>query len=202
MQRKIFRIEQTAAAQLAPSTHEVMQAPALREARAPDHDAELKPELAMRVIAQFQSELAALFKADNEYCMKRAAGELGAAVEGMEKAACSILNSAESIDDNAKALSAALKSNYEKGLAQDIQDNVTRIYEACNFQDLAGQRLGKVVSTLNKLEHELSSLLLRYGNSPTKSEAAKDGDLRFINGPKLDGDSGHASQKDIDTMFG
>ena len=31
---------------------------------------------------------------------------------------------------------------------------------------------------------------------------ARDGDARLLNGPKLDGDVGHASQDDIDAMFG
>ena len=28
-----------------------------------------------------------------------------------------------------------------------------------------------------------------------------DGDNKFLNGPKLDGDDGHSSQDDIDAMF-
>jgi chemotaxis protein CheZ len=30
---------------------------------------------------------------------------------------------------------------------------------------------------------------------------AKSGDRALLNGPKLDGDAGHASQSDIDAMF-
>jgi len=37
-----------------------------------------------------------------------------------------------------------LKDNFERGLAQDIRDQVTQIFEACNFQDLTSQRVVKV----------------------------------------------------------
>ncbi len=60
--------------------------------------------------------------------------------------------SAEVVDDSAKALTATLKDDYKRGLAQDIQDHVVQIYEACNFQDLAGQRIGNVVATMAMLE--------------------------------------------------
>ena len=87
--------------------------------------------------------------------MARAAGELGAAVDGMEKATEKILKSAEVIDDSAKALAAALKTDYERGLAQDIQEHVVQIYEACNFQDLGGQRIGNVIETLTTIEDQV-----------------------------------------------
>ena len=60
-----------------------------------------------------------------------------------------ILKSTEVIDESAKALAATMKTDYERGLAQDIQDQVVQIYEACNFQDLAGQRIGNVIATLD-----------------------------------------------------
>jgi chemotaxis protein CheZ len=78
--------------------------------------------------------------------MTRAAGDLGAAIEGMETATQKILASAEAIDDCARALASALSNDYHHCLAQDVQDHVVRIYEACNFQDLAGQRIGKVIA--------------------------------------------------------
>ena len=138
--------------------------------------------------------------------MARAGGELGAAVEGMEKATDRILKSGEAIDDKAKAFAATLKNDYERGLAQDIQDHVIEIYEACNFQDLSGQRIGKVIDTLNGIEERVAAALARYnafarpGVSPATPEAPASNGL--INGPRLDGDGGHASQRDIDAMFG
>lgn len=136
--------------------------------------------------------------------MARAAGELGAAVDAMEKSTDNILRSAEIIDDNAKTLSNSLKSDYKCGLAQDILDQLTSIYEACNFQDIAGQRIGKVIGTLNQIEDALTRMLARSrnrmgGKTALASPAAR---RNLLNGPRLDGDTGHASQGEIDALFG
>jgi chemotaxis protein CheZ len=107
------------------------------------------------------------------------------------------------IDDSAKALAAAPKTDYERGLAQDIQDHVVKIYEACNFQDLAGQRIGNVIATLNLIEDRVAGILDRCkspsGETPTGKPSSGRG---LLNGPRLDGASGHTSQSDIDALFG
>jgi chemotaxis protein CheZ len=97
-------------------------------------------------------ELSVLINDGKDRRMARAAGELGAAVESMETATQNILASAEVIDDCARALASALSDGYQRGLAQDVQDHVVRIHEACNFQDLAGQHIGKVIATLVMVE--------------------------------------------------
>jgi chemotaxis protein CheZ len=166
---------------------------------------ELARELAavQDTIARNRRELAALIGDGKNPRFTRAAGELGAAVAGMEKATHKILHEAERIDEYARTLGSTLKTDYERGLAQDIQDHTVQIYEACNFQDLAGQRIAKVIDTLNLVEAQLSAMLARCDGRAAEGAApghAAAGGL--INGPKLDGDSGHASQHDIDKIFG
>ena len=148
-------------------------------------------------------ELAALIGDSQERHMAHAAGKLGAAIEGMEKATEKILKSAEVIDDSAKALAAAMKTDYERGLAQEIQDHVVKIYEACNFQDLSGQRIGHVIETLNSIEDQVEGMLERHNGRPADAPAGKPfARPALLNGPRLDGDSGHTSQSDIDALFG
>ncbi len=100
-----------------------------------------------------------------------------------------ILHEAERVDEYARTLGSTLKTDYERGLAQDIQDHTVQIYEACNFQDLAGQRIAKVIETLNLVEAQLSAMLARCNGQATRSagQVATCGGL--INGPKLDGDT-------------
>lgn len=180
----------------------------------PDHASEAHPwmekqssvahELAaiQSAIARNMRELSVLINEGNERRMTCAAGELGAAVGGMETATQKILASAEVIDDCARALAAALNNDYHHGLAQDLQDHVVRIYEACNFQDLAGQRIGKVIAMLIMIEERLVAMIQRYsGTSEQATEATKPSSSNLINGPRLDGAGGHASQHDIDAMF-
>jgi chemotaxis protein CheZ len=221
VQRKVFRVEKMFAGRraAAPAVDaeqrhaldeiKALRAPATRRDGLPDASVQsLQRELARihEAIAHDKRELAALVGDRNERRMARAAGELGAAVEGMEKATEKILKSTETIDDGAKALAATLKTDYERGLAQDIQDHVVKIYEACNFQDLAGQRIGNVIRTLNMLEDQVAGMLERCSTlaRPGDSAAAARSSCErgLLNGPRLDGDCGHASQRDVDAMFG
>jgi chemotaxis protein CheZ len=137
--------------------------------------------------------------------MARVSRELGAVVGGTEKATQQILEAAEYIVETANKLSAAVKSGQEAGIAQDIQDRVMQIFEACNFHDLTSQRISKVVATLKLVEDhiaqmvEIWSAIERFTNYVGRL-TPPDGD-GFLNGPKLEGDEGHASQNDIDAMF-
>jgi chemotaxis protein CheZ len=137
--------------------------------------------------------------------MARITQELAAVKEGTTEATDRILKAAETIEQTSSTLVAALKGGHEQGMAQDIQDQVTQIFEACNFHDLTSQRISKVVSTLKMVEDhiaqmvEIWSAIERFTNYVGRL-APPDGDS-MLNGPKLDGDEGHASQNDIDAMF-
>lgn len=160
--------------------------------------------LIRETIARNKRDLGGLIGDGNERHMARAADELGAAVDGMETATERILKAVEIIDDSAKALTASLKDDYKRGLAQDIQDSVMRIYKSCNFQDIAGQRIGKVIATLTVIEEQVAGVLARCNGIPASQPQSRPGlsaERGLINGPKLDGDAGHASQRDIDKMF-
>jgi chemotaxis protein CheZ len=71
---------------------------------------------------------------------------------------------------------------------------VTRIYEACNFQDITGQRISKVVATLKTIETRLVSLAAAVGHGggaaakagkPGPQDGAKPSDADLLNGPQL-----------------
>jgi chemotaxis protein CheZ len=124
--------------------------------------------------------------------------ELSAVVNGTERATQKILAAAEAIDSTANNLSAALKGKIEQNLAQDIQDLVVEIFEACNFQDLIGQRVTKVSGTLRFVEDHIARVLDEIKN-PTAT-TRRDG-AQTLHGPRLDSDDGHASQGEIDALF-
>ncbi len=139
--------------------------------------------------------------------MARVGQELDAVVTGTEQATEKILKSAEDIDQIANNMSSLLKGEYAQGLAQDVRDHVVQIFEACNFQDLTGQRIGKVLSTLKFIEEHIDRMqeiwhdIERAVPAPAAAPRNPNDDSKFLNGPKLDGDSGHASQADIDVIF-
>lgn len=189
MQRKVFRIEQMMASN-GERRRVPMPAPA-----ASDHELIALHDL----ITRHKRDLAALIHDGEQRRLTLAAGELGAAIESMEKATHDILKSAESVDASARLLGANAKSDRERVLTRDIQNQVAQIYEACNFQDLAGQRIGKVIEMLGMVEGQLAAILAHGNGAASPSAKSED---RLLNGPKLDGASGHVSQRDIDILFG
>ena len=135
----------------------------------------------------------------------RVTQELAAVKEGTTVATDRLLKAAETIEQTSSTLAAALKGGHEQGLAQDIQDQVTQIFEACNFHDLTSQRITKVVTTLKQVEDHLLQMveiwnaIERFTNYVGRLTPPNNDSM--LNGPKLDGDEGHASQNDIDSMF-
>ena len=139
--------------------------------------------------------------------MAKVNGELGAVVGGTEQATQQILEAAEAIDQAATALSKNISPDQQKLLSEEIQERVVSIFEACNFQDLTGQRISKVMSTMKFIEQHINAMMDIWGGvDAIKAHAppivdTREGDAKLLNGPKLDGDVGHASQDDIDALF-
>ena len=112
----------------------------------------------------------------------------------------------EYIDETANTLSARL-AGQDAELANDIQEKVLHIFEACNFQDLTGQRITKVINTLRFIEDRIIKMMDIWGGVDAIKQHApaiidtRVGDARLLNGPKALDDEGHASQDDIDAMF-
>ena len=77
-----------------------------------------------------------------------------------------IITAAEDIEDAADTLAACLKQRQQKALAHDIQDHVIRIFEACNFQDLSGQRINKVMATLTFVEERVARMVAIWSSLP------------------------------------
>jgi chemotaxis protein CheZ len=139
--------------------------------------------------------------------MARMTGELGAVVGGTEEATQQILEATEAIDQAATALAKVTSPDQQRLLSEEIQERVVSIFEACNFQDLTGQRISKVMATMKFIEHHITVMMDIWGGvDAIKAHAPgtvddRVGDARLLNGPKLAGDAGHASQDDIDAMF-
>jgi chemotaxis protein CheZ len=81
---------------------------------------------------------------------------------------------------------------------------VTRIFEACNFQDITGQRITKVVRTLKHIEGKIEVLIQALGEEVQKthrSAAAADpnNEDSLLNGPQLPGNA--IDQSEIDKLL-
>jgi chemotaxis protein CheZ len=146
-------------------------------------------------IAIAKSEIAALRVDDiTDHDIPFATDELDAIVAHTAHATHAILASCEMLDEVAESISG--------DGATKLQDAVTRIYEACSFQDITGQRITKVVTTLKAIEAKVAHIIGTFGPSAgslqrTVEHVASDADL--LNGPQL---PAHAmDQSDIDKLL-
>jgi chemotaxis protein CheZ len=211
--RHVFRIEQLGAARFEQPTGEANEsrerailrelgalramlvptaaAPNVNGRRAPQNDRQ-------KLVAELRLVLAAMRGQRAERnggaatAPVRIADELDAVIQDSDIAAQRILTAAEHIDQAANDLVGLLKGNFERGLAQDIRDRVTQIFEACNFQDLTSQRVAKVRASFNRLDRHIAGTL---------EELARADMAPPPHGPRLGDDTGHVSQSDIDSLF-
>lgn len=174
--------------------------------------AKLKHELDLMqaAIARTKSEIVALrYDGASSERIRSVTDELDEVVAGTEGATETILSAAEIIDNNASGLSASLSAT-DAGQALEIQEQVIAIFEACNFQDITGQRINKVVTALRFIEERVESMLEIWGASSFEGvDAAEHGagdadepeGRSLANGPSMPQAEDQASQADIDALF-
>lgn len=125
-----------------------------------------------------------------------ATDELDAIVTHTAQATESILETCETLDD--------LASSLPEPYGAKLQEATTRIYEACSFQDITGQRINKVVQTLKRIEAKVAQIIATFGGEgeapppPEPPAAAPEGD-GLMNGPALPGAA--MDQSDIDRLL-
>jgi chemotaxis protein CheZ len=154
-----------------------------------------------RIMAEARRDLAALQANDmRQRDLPGATDELSAVVSATESATNAILDSVEAIEKIAGTLA--------PDAGDPIRDGVTRIYEACNFQDLTGQRISKVVNVLKEVDRTVLGLMDAFGialdpaaaralaSAPPKS---KGGEADLLNGPQMPGAG--QDQASVDALF-
>lgn len=152
-------------------------------------------------ISDSRSEISQMDSAHKSKEFASSQDELDAIVEATANATNKILDTAEQIQDIAK--SAGVPVHVQK----DIVQKITVIFEACTFQDITGQRIQKVVKTMQSVEEKLGKLMTAVKDSgvladidnQVKATHEKSGDDKLMSGPQLTGKG--RSQDDIDTMF-
>ena len=170
-----------------------------------------------RAINDTRKEMASLHVgAPSTVGMDQLSGELGAVLTQTEAAANNILASAEAIDSEIGLMKQAIakKKNFSDHVVT-IEAEISKLYEACHFQDLTGQRVARVSDTLSFIEKQISRLTDIWGGlqaidhllaaeAAAKAEEEETvGDHALANGPQLVAeDIGHVNQLEIDALFG
>lgn len=151
-------------------------------------------------IRESRQEIKALRQDEAGASFTTAADELEEIVNEAMTATNTIMSAAEGIEEVANDLA-------DNEQADRLRNEATRIYEACGFQDITGQRITKVVRTLQSIEERVNALAAVCGAglgdaAPAATPAPKkDGD-GLLNGPGLSGGGGGAkTQDEIDALF-
>jgi len=152
-----------------------------------------------RTVARAKQEIASLRVDDiTQSHIPSATDELDAIVGHTAQATNEILDCCEVLEKVAGRIGG------EEAAA--LGDAITRIYEACGFQDITGQRIGKVVTALKAIEARVAAVTERFmADAPARPAAPPPVDptategRRLAEGPQLPGAG--VSQADIDRLL-
>lgn len=157
------------------------------------------------VILETRREIASLSSSKNGQKINSVTDQLDAVVGDTEKATNSILEAVESIEDKNESLQLHASSPEEVENIEAISSAVMKIYEACNFQDVTGQRISKVVTTLSFVDERISKMIDILGGEEELQELDVvemvqqfDEDVE-LSGPRPEGHE--ISQEEIDSLF-
>ena len=153
-------------------------------------------------ISKTQDELKNLKSDDQEGGKKldEATNELDEIVKATANATDTILDCSERIQN---AVSNIETNDENKVYINNINNEVTKIFESCSFQDITGQRITKVVNALRYIENRVNEMLRIWDNDAVapKSQSLDDirEDAHLLNGPQSEGQG--VKQEDIDKLF-
>jgi len=152
-----------------------------------------------RTIAAAKQEIASLQVEDiNGTFIPSATDELDAIVEATARATNEILDACETFE--------AVSAETGGEVAAQLQHATTRIYEACSFQDITGQRITKIVATLKTIEGRIDAIVEAFGDRvpgeprpPARPAPQPSGEAALLNGPQLPGNG--VDQAEIDRLL-
>jgi chemotaxis protein CheZ len=145
-----------------------------------------------RIISETRAEVVAL-RAEkiDEAIIPSATDELAAIVSHTAQATHEIIDTCEQLENLANRMPEA---------ADALTAATTRIYEACAFQDITGQRIAKVVNALQAIEARIAKARSNVALMPAEVLAKPASDpASLLNGPQLAGPA--ISQSAIDALF-
>lgn len=155
-------------------------------------------------IEETKREIVSLRKSDRDEDKILTAGEaLRAVVQDTEKATDGIIGSVEQIEEICGQL-VAQSGGAGQNLADALNEHVMAIFEHCNFQDITGQRITKVVNTMEFIDERIARMMEIWGGADgfaqievEATETQPEGEI--LDGPAMPGQS--ISQDDIDALF-
>lgn len=138
-------------------------------------------------INQAKTEIAALKPEQvKEEFLPKATDELDAIVQATSNATNRIMDSVDIVSQ--------IAGNLTGDDQKDLMAAVNNIYEACSFQDITGQRIAKVVTTLKVIENRIERMMATLNGTAVADDYKDQLPTGWV--------TGGAGQGDIDSKLG
>ena len=162
-------------------------------------------------IQRFREEIAHMIQrdgGDDKNRFENISDQLDAIIKATEDATHIILEGMERIDSVTERLRAVSDPAALPALCDELEQISVDTMQACTFQDITGQRVTKIVRSMQFVEARVDSMLDIWGREEVQElarRAADDadepsGDEALLNGPALEGQQA-ISQAEIDALF-
>lgn len=170
---------------------------------------QLKQELGalFRYLQRVRQEIAAIDRpADQDHGFENMGDQMDAIVQATEAATNTIIEAMESTDETNRKLREGITDPDQVMLLDQINTNVNKVFEACAFQDITGQRVNRVVRSITYVEERVNALIALFGEEQISEVEVvvppgqkKSADEALVTGPHAEGIG--LSQDDIDKLF-
>lgn len=153
-------------------------------------------------IQQIKEQLSSIRVEGGVDHFERVADQLEAIFAATESATNDIMTGAEAVEAVGQSIREGTVTAQDA--AAGIEDQVARIYEACSFQDITGQRISRIVRIMQHLESGIDELvdLMGVEEKPVSETAGQVREVRDgvpLDGPALSEEG--VSQEDVDKLF-
>ena len=138
--------------------------------------------------------------------LSSASMELSAVVKSTEEATQNIMQAAEHMDEITREVTSLVTDSYVISRLNELSEYITKLFEACSFQDLTGQRITKVVKTIDFIEERIETMQVIWGRKDIEKLPVPEDDLHkkddglVLHGP-TDAAGGAISQDEVDKLF-
>ena len=165
-------------------------------------------------LQHIRKELAALNPPGTDDHFGTMSEELDAIVKATETATDTIMSSCEGIDEVMGEVRGLCEDPAVHQSLEKVNDYIGAVYEACSFQDITGQRVTKVVSSLKFVEERINAVIITWGKEELTKVVVEireepDEYKKYLHGPQLPGAGIDQAQVDemlaqdeIDKLFG
>ena len=160
-----------------------------------------------RYMQRVRQEIAAIDRpADEDHAFESMGDQMDAIVKATEAATNTIMEAMEAAEEANGKLREQITDPAQVALLDQITTNANKVFEACAFQDITGQRVNKVAKSITYVEERVNALINLFGAEQMaevevvlRPEQEKTADEKLMSGPQSEGTG--LSQADIDNLF-